>query len=113
MRERSRIVNHGLRLVPLGALAENSTSWQGPSNAYFEGPFALPGDRRAKVGLRETPAGVAAKVPVLENFPQILCTARWIKPRLSVQRGGKTCAIKVEKILSHFGLRPAANESIS
>jgi hypothetical protein len=42
-RERSRIVNHGRRAGSAWTPVENSRSWQGPSNAYFEGPFALTG----------------------------------------------------------------------
>ena len=38
---RSRIVNHGIRSGSPWTPVENLRSWQGPSNAYFEGPFAL------------------------------------------------------------------------
>jgi len=97
LRERSRIVNHGRRQGSFGALVENSTSWQGPSNAYFEGPFAYFG------GLALEPVGLmarAARLPTAPSLcgwgsardagasPQILCTARWMDAVVSMQNGG-------------------------
>lgn len=60
-----RIVNHGYRIGPVRGRVENSWSWQGPSNAYFEGPFACFWGRapRGKLRLGRRGVQVGADTP--------------------------------------------------
>lgn len=97
--------------------AENLRSWQGPSNAYFEGPFACPREQLQEQLQVELGGRLTCRVRTLAQcFRASVSSTDFVHRPVDVSRpdvriGGKPCATKVENENVIFPLRRPLSRS--